>query len=63
MTNAEKFEEVFKIQPALNSSPVSCTGVPCKRCSYYNGNCNARNWWAEEYKKQIKPDFYDSCHT
>lgn len=51
MTNAEKFREVFHVEPTRYSVPWSCDGVLCKNCSYYNGGCDASQWWNEEYKE------------
>lgn len=59
MTNAEKFKEVFGIDPDTDSVPIHC-----EDCKYNNlyGSCGGsdnkcESWWDEEYKelKNAKP--------
>ena len=54
MTNAEKFESVFKIKPDTEFGILECPQDHAgSQCPYYeelDGGCHCETWWNEEYK-------------
>lgn len=53
MTFAEKFKEVFGLEPNKNNylcDVVDCEGIHCSRCSLSNGTDKFDNWYSP-YKK------------
>ena len=52
MTNAEKFEEIFGIEPDVESMAIDCHKATPRECKYWeDGNCHCEAWWHEEYKE------------
>jgi hypothetical protein len=49
MTNAEKFKEVFNVEPDIDMLPLLCPDNIefCEYCSEIDCHCN--DWWKEEY--------------
>ena len=52
MTNAEKFKEVFGVEPDEESMVIECPegGGGCEY-QWAMGRCHCEEWWQEEYKK------------
>ena len=52
MTNAEKFKEVFGVEPDTESMAIECPNS-FTRCKYQwsMGRCHCEEWWQEEYKE------------
>ena len=54
MTNAEKYIEVFGVEP----DPASCPAIECSKCPVCDFNkveyCagSSYDWWNSEYKEQ-----------
>lgn len=50
MTNAEKFKEVFGVEPDEESMAIACPID--KDCKFQSemGSCHCEDWWQEEYK-------------
>lgn len=53
MTNAEKFKEVFGIEPDMEVCPVECAqGYVGPWCPFYeelDNGCHGERWWKKEY--------------
>ena len=49
MINAEKYKEVFGLEPDIEMCPTKS----CKDCPLYRSSCieETRNWWNAEYKE------------
>ena len=45
VTNADKFKEMFGVEPSLSCCPISCNRS-CKEPD----ECKYLNWWKEEYE-------------
>lgn len=56
MTNAEKFEEVFGVEPDTSCCILMCETMsyPCKYLEELDGGCNCNKWWDEQYKEKRK---------
>ena len=56
MTNAEKFTEVFGVEPDTDSMAINCPDmVKAHRLCKYQGSmgaCHCEDWWQEEYKER-----------
>ena len=54
MTNAEKYKEIFGLEPEIESCPVyDCIHCPMyndKPGEYYCRKNTGQNWWDGEYK-------------
>lgn len=55
MTNAEKFKEVFGVEPDKESMTIECPRN-VMTCGYYSATfgCKCTEWWQEEYKERRK---------
>ena len=49
MTNAEKYEEVFGVEPGI----TVCPNKDCLGCSHMQYGCS-EFWWGREYKEPTK---------
>lgn len=48
MTNADKFRELFGVQPPINACVNN--NIDCENCGYYSdGRCNVHSFWDKEY--------------
>ena len=59
MTNAEKFREVFGLEPDMEASPFECghseLGNSSDNCPYLDDyGCHCEKWWGEEYKEGVE---------
>lgn len=56
MTNAEKFEEVFGVEPDTGCCILMCETMsyPCEYFEELDGGCNCNKWWYEQYKEKRK---------
>lgn len=53
MTNAEMFEQVFKIEPDTRCLVPKCPdGIRESACPFYEefNGCHCEDWWDQEYK-------------
>jgi len=53
MTNAEKFKEVFGVEPDEESMAIACP-IDGRSCKYQSemGSCHCEAWWLDEYKER-----------
>ena len=52
MTNAEKFKEIYGLEPDTGTCPLNCGEVDAPFCNL-NGPCTHREgFWAAEYKER-----------
>ncbi len=51
MTNAEKFKEVFGVEPDTECMAIKCPEY-VQNCKYWNDGykCHCEEWWQEECK-------------
>ena len=54
MTNAEKFEEVFGVEPDKGCCVLECETMsyPCEYFDESKGGCTCNEWWYENYKER-----------
>ena len=54
MNNAEKFKEVFGVEPDIDNCPLKCDNQDSEsfRFSQCVNHCDRFKWWFQEYKEK-----------
>ena len=52
MTNAEKYQEVFGLEPEIGCPTLNCNKCPIYEDCYHDNNVCLKKWWYSEYKEK-----------